>query len=89
MLGGVATALFGLFPRFTALSWAALVACLLLGQLGEILQLPRWALNLSPFTHIPRLPAPDLELTPLIWLVGIAAAMFAAGLAGFRRRDLD
>ncbi|HSL26575.1 MAG TPA: ABC transporter permease [Acidimicrobiia bacterium] len=89
VLGGVATALFGLFPRFTALSWAALVACLLLGQLGEILQLPRWALNLSPFTHIPRLPAPDLELTPLIWLVGIAAAMFAAGLAAFRRRDLD
>ncbi|GAA1846355.1 ABC transporter permease [Asanoa iriomotensis] len=80
--------LFGLVPRLTSLGWAVLAFFLLLGQLGAILQLSQWALDLSPFTHLPALPGGDLTVTPLVWLVAIAAALTAAGLAGFRRRDV-
>jgi ABC-2 type transport system permease protein len=88
VVAGVATALFGLAPRLTALSWGVLVACLVFGQLGEILQFPRWLLNLSPFTHVPNLLAADVNAVPLIWLLVTAALLLSGGMAGFRRRDI-
>ena len=68
--------------------WAALVAFLLLGQLGPILELPQWAMDISPFTHTPKLPGGDLSALPLVSLTLVAAALVAAGLVGFRRRDI-
>jgi ABC-2 type transport system permease protein len=68
--------------------WAALVTCLLIGQLGPVLQLDQWVLDLSPFTHVPQLPGAELTWTPLLWLTALALALTVAGLAGFRRRDV-
>jgi ABC-2 type transport system permease protein len=89
VLAGIATALFGLLPRLTSLAWAALVVFLLLGQLGPLLRLSQWALDISPFTHLPKLPGGEFTATPLVWLVVVTAALTAAGLAGFRRRDVS
>ncbi|MEU4645082.1 anibiotic ABC transporter [Micromonospora sp. NPDC023814] len=89
VVAGVVTALFGLLPRWSvALSWAALIGFLLLGQLGAVLDLPQAALNLSPYTHVPSVPAVDLAALPLVVLTGVAVVLLAAGLAGFRRRDV-
>jgi ABC-2 type transport system permease protein len=88
VLTGIAIALFGLAPRFASVSWGVLVVFLLLGQLGQILQFPQWSLNLSPFSHIPLIPAESLSLTPLLTLGVIAVALIWAGLTGFRRRDV-
>ena len=88
VVAAVALALFGLLPRWTSLSWGVLVGCLLLGQLGQILQFPQWALNLSPFSHIPRLPAADLAIAPLAILTVIGSLLSGVGLVGFRRRDI-
>jgi len=85
---GVALALFGVLPRLTSLSWGVLAACLLLGQLGQILQFPQWVRNLSPFTHIPKLPSADLEIAPLLALTTIAVIFMAIGMGGFQRRDV-
>ena len=86
---GVATALFGVLPRATSVSWGVLVSCLLLGQLGQILQFPQWSLNLSPFSHIPRLPTTDLEVVPLVALTLVAVFFTGVGLVGFQRRDIE
>ncbi|GIF65549.1 tetronasin ABC transporter integral membrane protein [Asanoa ishikariensis] len=80
--------LFGLLPRLTSLGWGVLAFFLLLGQLGAILQLSQWALDLSPFSHLPALPGGDLTVTPLVALVALAAVLTSVGLVGFRRRDL-
>jgi ABC-2 type transport system permease protein len=88
VLAGIALALFGLAPRLTTAVWGVLVAYLLIGQLGPVLQLDQWVLNLSPFTHVPALPVDDLTLTPLLWLTAVAAALVAAGIVGTRRRDI-
>lgn len=85
---GIVLALFGLRPRWVGLGWVLLVIFLLLGQLGAVLRLSQWALDVSPFTHIPRLPGGQLAGPPLIWLTAGAAALTAAGLWGFRRRDI-
>ncbi|WP_165966549.1 anibiotic ABC transporter [Actinomadura sp. 7K507] len=88
-LAGFAVAAIGLLPKWSvAISWTALAVCLLIGQVGPILELPQWATNLSPFTHTPALPSSDLTLLPLAALAAGAAALTAAGLAAFRRRDL-
>lgn len=88
VLTGVAVALVGLAPRWSAAAWGALAAFLLLGQIGETLNLDPRLLDVSPFTHVPKLPGGAFSAGPLIWLVAVAAALSVAGLAGLRRRDI-
>ncbi|MGC5053467.1 ABC transporter permease [Micromonospora sp. DT48] len=88
VVAGVVTTLFGALPRWSvASSWAVLIVFLLLGQLGAALDLPQTALNLSPYTHVPSVPAADLTVLPLVALTAIAAVLLAVGLTTFRRRD--
>lgn len=86
---GVAVALFGWLPRASALAWTVPVYGFVVGYLGEVLQFPRWLTNVSPFGHIPNLPAADLNGTPLLVLTALAAVLVALGLVGFSRRDLE
>jgi ABC-2 type transport system permease protein len=87
VLAGVAVALIGWAPRAAPLAWAAFAWCALVAFLGQLLDLPRWALDLSPFEHVPSLPAADVDTVPLAVLTLVAGALTAAGLVGFRRRD--
>lgn len=88
VVGGITTALFGLAPRLAVAAWGLLAVFLLLGQFGSLLGLSQWAMDASPFTHVPKLPGGSFTLTPLLWLAVVAAALTAAGLAGLRHRDL-
>jgi ABC-2 type transport system permease protein len=89
VLAALGAALFGLLPRLVVgATWAILAVVLAVTMFGEPLQLSQWLLDLSPFAHLPRLPAAGFTATPLLWLVAVAAALAAAGLAAFRRRDL-
>ena len=85
---GAAVVLFGFVPRAAAAAWGVLGACVLLTVLGPLLGLPDWVLDLSPFQHVPQLPAAEFSAAPLLALSAVAAALTAVGLAGFRRRDL-
>jgi putative exporter of polyketide antibiotics len=88
VLAAIAVALFGLLPRLTLVAWGPLGVCLLLGLVGTAVQLDQWLLDLSPYTHTPKLPGAAVSTAPLIWLVAAAGALGAAGLVGLRRRDL-
>lgn len=88
-LGAFVLALFGLLPRLSGpLAWASLALALVVGQLGSLLDLPQWVLDVSPFTHVPLVPADPFEATPVLWLTAVALALGAVGFAAFRRRDL-
>jgi len=86
---GFAVALVGWLPRATALAWVLVAYAGVIGYFGMILDIPDWLTNLSPFSHIPRLPVDEFRWAPLLILTAIAAGLIAAGLYGFRRRDLD
>ncbi len=89
LLAAVTVAMFGILPRLaSSVGWAALGFCFLLGQVGALLQLSQSVLDISPFTHIPRVPGADVEPTPLLILTGLAAALIAAGFAALHRRDI-
>jgi ABC-2 type transport system permease protein len=85
---GVTMALIGMAPEQSVLAWGALIACGVLGQLGPILQLPEKVLQISPFANVPKLPGHELELLPLAILTLIAITLTAAGIWGYRRRDI-
>jgi len=88
-LGGFVFAAFALTPRWAGpLSWAALAGSFVVGQFGDLLKLPQAVVNLSPFTHVPAVPAETLAMVPVVVLLGVAAVFVGIGIAGFRRRDL-
>ena len=87
LLAGVVTALFGLAPRAGAAAWALLGWSAVVAFLGELLDLPQWARDVSPFEHVPRVPVDSVAWPPLIVLTLLAAGLTAAGVAGFRCRD--
>ncbi len=90
VLAGIAAALFGLAPRAcVAGGWSALGAAAAVLFLGALLQLSHWVQDISPFTHVPKLPGGAVGAAPLAWLSVIALALAAAGLAGLRRRDIS
>jgi ABC-2 type transport system permease protein len=88
VLVGVAVALFGLAPRAAAAAWGVLAACYLAAFLGPLLGLPGWVMDLSPYSHVPLLPAAAFDAVPLVALTAVAGALVAVGLAGFRRRNV-
>jgi ABC-2 type transport system permease protein len=88
VLTAVAVVMSGLLPRLAAVSWGALVLCLLVGLVGGALGLDQWVLDVSPFTHVPRLPGGAVSATPLVVLVAVAAVLAGAGLTALRRRDV-
>jgi ABC-2 type transport system permease protein len=88
VLGGIAVLLFGFAPRAVMLVWGAFALCFFLAMFGELLDVPDALINVSPYSHLPEVPATQLTLAPLIVLTLIAAALTAAGLVAFRRRDL-
>jgi ABC-2 type transport system permease protein len=88
VLIGAAVALFGLLPRAAAAAWGVLAACYLAAFLGPLLGLPDWVMDLSPYTHVPLLPAAAFDAVPLLGLTAVAAALVVVGLVGFRRRNV-
>lgn len=88
-LGGIVVAAVGIAPRAAAaVGWSLLGVSLVFGQLGALFDLPQAVLNLSPFTHVPAVPAEAFAWTPTLWLLGVAAAAITIGFAAHRRRDL-
>ncbi len=85
---GLTVAAFGLAPRLAGAGWMVLVGFLLLGELGPLLGLDQWLMNLSPYTHVPRLPGADWAAAPLVALAATAGVLTAIGLAAFARRDI-
>jgi ABC-2 type transport system permease protein len=89
VLTGIVVLAIGLEPRTASLGWAALVAFLLIGELGPLLSLDQWVIDISPYSHVPKLPAGNLTAAPLVWLTLVAVALLAAGAWRFGQRDLE
>ena len=89
VLAAVAVLLFGLTPRAAvAGAWTAVGLVVAIALFGQVLQLSHWVMDISPFTHAPRLPGGTVSAAPLLWLGLAALALAAAGLVGLRRRDI-
>jgi ABC-2 type transport system permease protein len=89
VIAGVAVALVGLLPGASvAGARTVLGVVVVINLFGAALQLSHWLLDISPFTHAPKLPGGTVSAEPLLWLCLAALAFSAAGLAALRRRDI-
>ena len=70
------------------LGWVLLIGLMLAGDFAPLLgESWAWIENLSPFHGVANPLAADPDWTGSWWLLGIAAALLAAAVVGFRRRD--
>lgn len=84
----IAAALFALRRSWTAIGWVLPALCLVISLVGELLQLPDWFIKISPFAHVPQLPAAAMDWSPLLVMTGIAVIVTAFAWWRFARRDI-
>jgi ABC-2 type transport system permease protein len=89
LLIGLVSLFFGFFPKGLAIPWVVLLYAVTAGLFGDLLNLPGWMYNASPFEHVPELPGGEFTFISIVLLTGIALGLIVAGLFGFRRRDLQ
>jgi ABC-2 type transport system permease protein len=80
---------FALAPRWSsAVGWGALAAALVLGQFGELLGLPVWLQDLSPFRHSSAMPVEAFNTEGALLMAAIAIVAAAAASRLIRERDV-
>lgn len=84
----VAFALLAYAPAYAELSWSVVVLSLLISEFGTMYAWPSFVMNLSPFTHVPLMPAQPMRWMPTLALLGAAMAVCGAAFTQYRRRDL-
>ncbi|MBM7503233.1 ABC transporter permease [Agromyces aurantiacus] len=86
---GIGMLLFVLVPRvMIGAAWAVLTLAAFLGVFGELLGLPDWMHDLSPFAHSPVPIGDEVDWTGGIWMIGIGVAAIAVSIVLMRRREL-
>lgn len=86
---GLGLLVFVLAPRLTIpVAWALLAAGAFFGIFGELLGLPDWLHDLSPFSHSPLPVGGEVDWTGGFWMLGIAAAAIGLAVVAMGRREL-
>ncbi|MGO1441047.1 MAG: ABC transporter permease [Brevibacterium yomogidense] len=86
---GIVTALLGWLPRLAApVGWLLVGFSGVIGTFGSLLDLPDFVFDLDPFGHLAEYPVEEVAWEPVAWLTAIGAAGIAAGLVGWRRREV-
>jgi ABC-2 type transport system permease protein len=88
VLAGLAAAIYGLAPRVALAGWVPLAVVVVIGFFGELLRLPQWVRTVSPFAHVPAVPAEPVGGAGPLVLAVVAVALMGVGLWGLARRDL-
>ena len=86
---GLAVLGFGWLPRAAAaIAWTALGLCFFVALFADLVHLPAWLRNASPFAQTPEAPLERVTATPLLGIAAVVAVLLVTGFVGFRRRDI-
>jgi ABC-2 type transport system permease protein len=81
--------LFAAAPRLSIpFGWGMLAAGLVLGQFGELLGLPAWLQEVSPFRHSPAMPVEAFDPAGALTMSALALAAAVIAVLLLRHRDL-
>jgi ABC-2 type transport system permease protein len=88
VMAGLAVLLVGSLPKLTAVVWAVFGYTFIVMYFGRIMDVPEWAVRITPFGNIPQLPVQEFTIVPLIALTLIAVVFTALGVWRFKERDV-
>ena len=88
VVAGLATLLLALRGSWAVFGWAWPVLFLTLTLIGELLEFPGWLTGLSPYSHVPSMPAEPWSWAPEVGLTAVAAAIVVVAWLRFRERDI-
>jgi ABC-2 type transport system permease protein len=86
---GVGGLIYGLYPRLVSPILYGLVAwAFVIEIIRSSVKANHWLLDTAVLSHIPPVPAADLNWTAIAWLAGLGLLAATLGLLAFNRRDL-
>lgn len=85
---GIGAVLAGLLPRLQSISWIVPIYGFISLYLGELLGLPKWALKLTPYGWINKVPLHNVQWNMTWELLVLALVLFIIGFIFYRRRDM-
>lgn len=88
VLSGVARLLHGAVPGASMLAWSGLLVAWVVLIFGDLLDLPQWFQDLSPFEHLALVPLQEFRAAPFLALAALATLLSVAGQLAFDRRDI-
>lgn len=88
LFASVTALTYGWSTRVTFAVWAWFGAGVLIAFFGVLVELPAWAMKISPFELIGRVPAESADWTAVVLVAVAAVVTVAVAAAGYRRRDL-
>ncbi|GGK05999.1 exporter of polyketide antibiotics [Lentibacillus kapialis] len=89
VLLGLSILVIGLVPKIASIIWLYLIYGFIIIFLGDVLDLPDWANNLSVFETVPALPSNAFDRMPVILLLGISLVTSLAGFISYNKRDIQ
>ncbi len=86
---GLAALAYAIVPRASAaIAYGLLTVAFLWNLVGSLLSVPKWLVELTPFTHIGLVPAQPFRAGDAAIMLAIATASAFAAAWIFARRDL-
>ncbi len=88
VLGAIGRLLHGWAPAWASFAWLGVAFSFFVTLFGDLLRIPDWIQDASPFRHLPLVPAEPMDWGAFAGVLAIAALLSATGMLGFLRRDL-
>jgi ABC-2 type transport system permease protein len=88
VVGGLAFFLVGWAKQLTWINWGYLGLSFLMVYVGGMLNLPRWAMRITPFGMLQRWPQEDFSLILWLGMIAVGAVLAVLGATAYRRRDI-
>jgi ABC-2 type transport system permease protein len=86
---GCSAFVYSLLPRASsAISYTLVTAMFLWYLVGSILDVPKWAVGLTPFQHIGLVPSENFRVEAAVVMLAVGAAAVSVAMVLLRRRDL-
>jgi len=87
---GIGGLVYGLWPRAAiGVTYGLVVWSFLVETVASVTNAGQWLRDTSPLLHTTPAPAANPDWTAAAWLIGLGLLAGAAGVAAFRRRDLQ
>lgn len=74
--------------RWAVLAWVWPAAFMVLALMGDLLELPAWVADLSPYSHVPAVPSEAWSWGSASLLSAVAAGLLLVAWWRFRERDI-